>query len=444
MNTAEKLEARFAPEPPARSPVPTLRRGLFALFDQGLFTAANFILNILLARWLEPRSYGVFAVGFSIFLLAGAAYIAVLGEPLLVFGAARYSDRQRAYFKATLKLHALITGIAAAGLVITALAFLIGGQTEVAKLIVVVGLASPFILLTWFGRDACYALDLTGQAARAGALHLVVLLTALGLMHHYGSLTAVNAFVAMAVAGLVSGAWLLWILRQRSARGLPLAFRSVVSEHFSFGSWNLLATALWWASGQILFLMLPVFMGLEVVAAFAAIMNLARPINPLMRAICSLQIMDTARAIHTPSQRSRLAALTRRTVALSTASVLLYGIILTFLAQPVLRLLYHGRYDSYASPVFFLLLALAFAASAAQQTLGMVIKAAGNTRELAMVWLVPAIATVVASIPVMLMRSLPGVILVFGGANVLGAIFSWREVRTIIAAQEPAAAAKAS
>ena len=30
------------------------RKGSLAVLDQGLFSGANFLVNILLARWLEP------------------------------------------------------------------------------------------------------------------------------------------------------------------------------------------------------------------------------------------------------------------------------------------------------------------------------------------------------------------------------------------------------
>jgi hypothetical protein len=38
------------------------KKGSLAVLDQGLFSGANFIVNILLARWLAPEEYGAFAV----------------------------------------------------------------------------------------------------------------------------------------------------------------------------------------------------------------------------------------------------------------------------------------------------------------------------------------------------------------------------------------------
>src|SRR5215208_612330 len=67
-----------------------LTRGIWAVVDQGLFTLTNFSLNILLARWLSPEEYGAFTVAFTLFLLFGALHIAVLIEPLLIFGPSTY------------------------------------------------------------------------------------------------------------------------------------------------------------------------------------------------------------------------------------------------------------------------------------------------------------------------------------------------------------------
>lgn len=45
------------------------RKGFWAVLDQGLFAGSNFLVSVLLARWLEPASYGAFSVAYSVFLL---------------------------------------------------------------------------------------------------------------------------------------------------------------------------------------------------------------------------------------------------------------------------------------------------------------------------------------------------------------------------------------
>src|SRR5215831_18117163 len=45
------------------------KRGTVSAIQQGLFAGSHFVANVLLARWLAPASYGVFALAYSFFLL---------------------------------------------------------------------------------------------------------------------------------------------------------------------------------------------------------------------------------------------------------------------------------------------------------------------------------------------------------------------------------------
>src|SRR5438045_8021636 len=80
---------------------PELRRlvgnGFWAIADQGLFAGSNFILNIVLARWLSPDEYGAFGVAFSIFLLVGTLHSSLLTEPMTVFAPGKFRERIEKY-----------------------------------------------------------------------------------------------------------------------------------------------------------------------------------------------------------------------------------------------------------------------------------------------------------------------------------------------------------
>lgn len=72
-------------------------RGGWAVVDQGLSSGVNFLVNILLARWLPPKEYGAFAVALSVFYLLAAFHTAVLTEPMMVFGAGKCREHFRKY-----------------------------------------------------------------------------------------------------------------------------------------------------------------------------------------------------------------------------------------------------------------------------------------------------------------------------------------------------------
>src|ERR1700685_915370 len=85
--------------------MPWVGKGSLAVLDQGLFASSNFLLNVLLARWLAPADYGAFALAYSIFLLLLVLHNALLTAPMLVFGSGKYRERFREYLGVLLRVH---------------------------------------------------------------------------------------------------------------------------------------------------------------------------------------------------------------------------------------------------------------------------------------------------------------------------------------------------
>ena len=65
-----------------------LRRAGWNLLDQIISSATNVALSFLVARNVDPRGYGAFAVGFIIFTLLIGVGRALVGQPLNI----RYSS----------------------------------------------------------------------------------------------------------------------------------------------------------------------------------------------------------------------------------------------------------------------------------------------------------------------------------------------------------------
>jgi hypothetical protein len=92
-------------------------KGGLSVLDQGLYSGANFVLSILLARWLSPSYYGMFAIAFAIYLFAYQVHNAIILEPMSVLGPARMYHRLADYLRDQLKLHFVVSLVA--GLVIS-------------------------------------------------------------------------------------------------------------------------------------------------------------------------------------------------------------------------------------------------------------------------------------------------------------------------------------
>jgi hypothetical protein len=65
----------------------------WAVIDQALFAFSNFALNLLLARWLSPNEYGIFADDYTALLLIATLHTALLTDPMLEIGPGKYRDR---------------------------------------------------------------------------------------------------------------------------------------------------------------------------------------------------------------------------------------------------------------------------------------------------------------------------------------------------------------
>src|SRR5690349_903079 len=69
---------------------PWASKSALALVDQFLNSGSNFLLTILLARWLSAEAYGGYALAFSIYLLGISLQQALVTEPMAVFGPSSY------------------------------------------------------------------------------------------------------------------------------------------------------------------------------------------------------------------------------------------------------------------------------------------------------------------------------------------------------------------
>jgi O-antigen/teichoic acid export membrane protein len=234
-------------------------KGSLALADQALFAGAQFVLNIVLARWLAPDQYGAFAVAYSVYLLASAVHNALLVEPMIVFGSGRYLEKRRSYLGIVLRGHGLL-------IVPTAL-ILFGGGSLVGRLysplvghaLYALSCALPLTLLMELTRRAFYIEMRPGRAAAGGAIYFGVLLAILLGLRTEQILTPASAILAMAAAALMTaGSQLVWLRSRWSHLSGSLSAGSVATEHWSYGRWALASVFPSWILMNLYYVGLPV------------------------------------------------------------------------------------------------------------------------------------------------------------------------------------------
>src|SRR5580698_4063204 len=143
-----------------------ITKGGLAILDQGLISGSNFLIGILLARWLMPEQYGAFALAFSVFLLLSYVYQSFLAVPQAVFSGSAYSGSLRGYLKTLLGIHLILTcfGVVLLGGA-AAIAAVLGKADGLPGALAGVAIASPCILFFWLMRRAFYMNLAPGRAA---------------------------------------------------------------------------------------------------------------------------------------------------------------------------------------------------------------------------------------------------------------------------------------
>ena len=325
--------------------IPWASKSGFAMADQGFISGSNFLLSILLARWMPADQYGAYALAFSLFVLLSLVYLCMVLEPMAVFGGSVYRNRLGGYLKALLWIHLLITLVIFLVLgVSSGAAALLGSAAGLSGALVGVTLASPCVLLFWLARRSFY-LELSPASAALGAvLYVVVVLGGLGLIRWRGWLSPFTAFLPISVGALLTCALLFYRLRP-ALRSSSVTVRTgeVWQRHWRYGRWALASAVASWIPAFIYYPLLASVSGMAQSGEFKALMNLVAPMQQ-MQAALSMLFLPYASRIYTEQGREGASLIAARLTLLSLATALLYWAVIIPAREPVFHLLYSGKY----------------------------------------------------------------------------------------------------
>ncbi|MCU1303524.1 MAG: Membrane protein involved in the export of O-antigen and teichoic acid-like protein [Candidatus Sulfotelmatobacter sp.] len=324
---------------------PWLTKGGLALLDFGLYSGANFLLGILLARWMAPEQYGAYALVFSIFILVTFLYQALVLEPLSVFSGTTYSKNLRGYLKSNFWLHWGVSVVICVVLGATAVAAKVWWHSPASAMAFAgVTAATPFILIHVLGRRSFYLKLSPGPAAFGSSFYCVLVVAGSFLVYKLGWLSAFSAFLVMGFAALVGGIVMLF---QLNAKLEPATAEMHLSEtwkkHWGYGKWALGTCIVGWIPTYVYIPLISKFAGLGAAAELRALMNLGGPVLQTYAALSMLFLPYAAR-VQGESGRHGSTALTRKLTALFVGGAIVYWIVLIPLRRPLFALLYAGKY----------------------------------------------------------------------------------------------------
>lgn len=278
-----------------------LRRVTAAVLDQGVLSAANLALNLLLARRAGPDEFGAYATAFSAFILVAGLHNGLVRDPMLVLGAPLPEDERRRLIGAEVLLHGVLT--LALALVVTlgvlASGLGAGGGGALERAVVAAAVATPGILLHWLGRQAAYLMGRPRVAAEgAGLYSALAALGALGLLG-LGELSAWGLLGIQGIAGLAAGGFSVarlgvrWEdLGRRSARA---TLREHGQEQWRYGRWVVGAAVVDWGATAAYAPLLAAMVSLPAAGAFRAAEQVFLPLTRLQQAVVLLVLPELSR-----------------------------------------------------------------------------------------------------------------------------------------------------
>lgn len=330
-------------------------RGGLGLLDQGLYSGANFLLGVLLARWLSPASYGGFAASYSLFLLLSTFQVALIAEPMSIFGADKYRTEVIPYLNYLLRIQWVSVLLGA--LVLGLFSFILAEGVLRESLIAMV-ISLPFIFFHWYVRRAFYIEMQSGMAMVTSLVYSTLLILILYYAQAAGRLTVTGAYLAMALSSLVAAFCALPRLGINflgmSSGGGNIDRRLVNGEVLNFGKWILPAYLAGWLASLSFPFLVSILLNPQSAGAYRAMQNLFLPFQQFLAAI-TLLILPWLAKQRTDHGSGRLFSLTQAAAAIAGLAALIYCFLIVVFRNEIVGLLYkNGFYSSFGDLIIFL------------------------------------------------------------------------------------------
>lgn len=351
--TGGHLGARAAGRMAARGAQAALRllgrlRGAgWALADQCMVSAANFLTIFLFARHLEAATFGAFMLAYTGLLLLTNLQNALIVQPYNVLAVGLAQPEYRRFTGALLVLQVLY-GLAVCA-VLSLLGWLIAAAYSPAAGDVLMALALTAV--PWMGQDFTRRVLYTRGHSRAAAandgitngLQLFGVMVLIQLPAAWAKpASALWVLGLSAAAGALFGAWQLrdHVTFERAGFG---PYRRAWSEAWHFGKWLTAQNGLAWFGAQGHSWVVGLMLGVEQVGIYRAATHLVNLMNPLLQA-CLTYLPSRGSLAYHAGGASALWRWVQRTHRMLLLALAPFCILLVGFPGQVLDLAYGGRY----------------------------------------------------------------------------------------------------
>jgi O-antigen/teichoic acid export membrane protein len=285
-----------------------LRRGreAWALTDQSVVSATNFLTNVILARFMGLREFGVFALAWMSVQFVNSIQYALVISPMMSVGPKQEKKDRPAYYGAVFFQELLLVSVCF--VVVYVGLRLVGDHI---RHVDVGYLAGPLAVSAFayqaqdFFRRYFFA-TLQGRRALVddvlSYLTQLPILVILHLMHRLNSVTALWAMACTSLLGLVVG----WFWFEPIVLHWP-RIQSVSRQHWKIARWLTASAVLQWTSGNLFVIAAPVYYGAAAAGVLKASQNLMGATHIWFQGLENVVPPETARRLHEGGVRRMLA-----------------------------------------------------------------------------------------------------------------------------------------
>jgi O-antigen/teichoic acid export membrane protein len=317
-------------------------KGAYSVADLGLTSAANFGINVLMARGLPEKEYGAFSVAYAMLLVAMGFQTSYILEPVSVLGPCRSLDTFGPYRDSVFWLNLMMTLVLSGVLAIWAG---IAWHGDLGPTLLSCAMSGPFIMGFWFLRRVYYLDSNSSSAAFSSVVYAIVLMllaVSLRAVHHFSTQ---SAMIAMGIASLAASVHSY----RKYFGGIGWCGRAIAQaarEHWNYGKWPVASSVLSIGSSNMQTFLVAFSSGLGAAGVLRAMQNLVTPAQQIVSALAIFIVPVLSRDIaagRTVSANRKAAMYIVIVVALTCA----YAVSLLCFRGPLESIIYNGKFKEY-------------------------------------------------------------------------------------------------
>jgi O-antigen/teichoic acid export membrane protein len=283
-----------------------LGREVWALGDQAIVSATNFLTNLMLARFMGLREFGIFVLAWMSVLFVNSLQTALIIAPMISIGP-KQEEKDRPFYFGAVVFQELVLVSACFVLVFAALksSSSLFHHPELQHLALPLAVSAFAYQMQDFIRRYFFAVRQSRHALADDALSYLTQLPILFFLHRAGHLNSATALWVMAgtsIVGMVAG----WFWVERIEFNWEW-IKAISRRHWRVSRWLTGSSLLVWTSSNLFVIAAPAYYGAAAAGVLKASQNLMGVTHVWFQGLDNVVPVETARRLRSGGVHAMLA-----------------------------------------------------------------------------------------------------------------------------------------